>query len=56
MRIVVGVGDLLQRTDDSQAQIGYSIDGRTGGGITPCAVYTVHEEISSTDFLVEPEN
>jgi hypothetical protein len=45
MRIVIGVGDLVQRTGD----------GRTGQ-VTPCAVCTVHVETRSASFLVEPQN
>jgi hypothetical protein len=37
------------------AQVGYSVDGRSGGRVTPCAVYTVHVETRSTCFLIEPQ-
>jgi hypothetical protein len=56
MRIVAGVGDLVQRTGDSQPQVEYSVAGWPGGRVTLCAVYTVHEETRSAGFLVEPQN
>jgi hypothetical protein len=31
MRIEVGVGDLVRRIIDDQAQVGYSVAGRSGG-------------------------
>jgi hypothetical protein len=52
MRIVAGVGDLMQRTRDGHT-------GRILGGRaieTLCAVYTVHIETRSMGFLVEPQN
>jgi hypothetical protein len=55
-RIVTGVGDLVQMTRDSQAQIGYSVVGRSGGRVMLCVVCTVHMETRSEDFLVEPQN
>jgi hypothetical protein len=54
-RNVAGVGDLVQRTGDGQAQVGYSVVGRSGGQVTPCAVCTMHKETRSADFLVEPQ-
>jgi hypothetical protein len=56
MRIVIGVGDLMQRTDDGQAQIGYTVARRSRGLVTSCAVCTVHKETRSASFLVEPQN
>jgi hypothetical protein len=56
MRIVIGVGDLVQRTEDGQAQVGYSMGGRLRGQVTLCAVCTVHEEMRSVGFLVELQN
>jgi hypothetical protein len=38
------------------AHIGYSVAGQSGGQVTPYAVYTVHMETRSVDFLVEPQN
>jgi hypothetical protein len=38
------------------AQVGYSVVGRSGGQVTPCAVCTVHVEMRSTCFFVEPQN
>jgi hypothetical protein len=46
----------MQRTGDRQAQVGYSVAGRLGGRMTLCAVCTVHKEMRSVDFLVEPQN
>jgi hypothetical protein len=46
MRIVVVVGDLVQRSRDSQAQVKYSVAGRSEGRVMLCAVYTAHEEHS----------
>jgi hypothetical protein len=37
-------------------QVGYSVARRSGGRVTPCAVYTMHEETRSACFLVEPQN
>jgi hypothetical protein len=38
------------------AQFEYSVAGRSGGRVMPCAVCTIHMETRSADFLVEPEN
>jgi hypothetical protein len=56
MRIVTRVGDLVQRTGDGQAQVGYSVARRSRGRVTLCAVCTVHAETRRADFLVEPYN
>jgi hypothetical protein len=37
------------------AQVGYSVIGRSGGRVTPCAVCIVHVETMSANFLVEPQ-
>jgi hypothetical protein len=42
-RIMVGVGDLLQRTGDDQAQVGYSMAGRSRGQMTLYAICTVQK-------------
>jgi hypothetical protein len=55
-RIVAEVGDLLQMTEDGQTQVGYSVAGRSGGRVTPCAVCTMHIETRSASFLVEHQN
>jgi hypothetical protein len=55
-RIVAGVGDLVQMTRDGQAQVGYSVTGRSRGWVTLCSVCTMHKETRSTGFLVEPQN
>jgi hypothetical protein len=34
MRIVAGVGDLVRRTEDGEAQVRYSMVGRSGGRVT----------------------
>jgi hypothetical protein len=56
MRIEVGVGDLVQRTGDGEAQVRYSVAGRSRGQVTLYAVYTVHKKMRSTGFLVQPQN
>jgi hypothetical protein len=38
------------------AQVGYSVAGRSRGRVAMCAVCTVHVEMRSTGFLVEPQN
>jgi hypothetical protein len=55
MRIVAGVGDLMQRIGVGRTGRILMV-GRSGGRVMPCAVYTVHEETRSADFLVEPQN
>jgi hypothetical protein len=42
MRIEVGVGDLVRRIGDDQAQVGSSMAGRSGVWVTPCAICIVH--------------
>jgi hypothetical protein len=56
MRIKAGVRDLVQRTRDGQAQVEYSVAGRSRGQVTLCVVYTVPKETRSVDFLVQPQN
>jgi hypothetical protein len=56
MRIVAGVGDLVQKTEVSQTHVGYSGAGRSRGQVTLCVTCTVHEETKSAYFLVEPQN
>jgi hypothetical protein len=55
-RIVAGVEDLVRRTEDGQASIGYSVAGRSRGRVTLCVVYTVYMETRSVGFLVEAQN
>jgi hypothetical protein len=55
-RIVAGVGDLVQRTGDDQAQVGYSMTRQSRGHVMLCAVCTVHKETKSASFLVWPRN
>jgi hypothetical protein len=55
-RIVATVGDLVWRTQDGQALVRYSVSRRSGGRVTLCVVYTVHVEMRSAGFLVEPRN
>jgi hypothetical protein len=38
------------------AQVEYSVARRSGGWVTPCAVCTIHVEMRSAGFLVEPQN
>jgi hypothetical protein len=54
MRIMAGVGELVRRTG-MVAQVRYSVLGRSKGRVTLCAVCTVHVEIMSVGFLVEPQ-
>jgi hypothetical protein len=56
MRIMAGVEDLVQRTEDSQAQVRYSVVGRSRGWVTLSVVCTMHKEMGSTGFLVWPQN
>jgi hypothetical protein len=56
MTIVAGVGDLVQRTRDSKAHVGYSVAGRSGGRVMPGAVCTMHKETKCAGFLVKPQN
>jgi hypothetical protein len=56
MRIMAGVRDLVQMTSDGQAQVRYSVAGRSGSRVTPCAICTVHKEMMSACFFVEPQN
>jgi hypothetical protein len=55
MRIVIGVGDLVQRTGDDRT--GRVLGGQTTGwsGDVGC-VCTVYVETRSVGFLVEPQN
>jgi hypothetical protein len=53
---MAGVGGLVQRTGDGQAQVGYSVARRLEGQVILCAVCTVHEETSSVSFLIESQN
>jgi hypothetical protein len=51
--IEAGVGDLVRRIRDDQAQVGSSVGGRSVGRVTPCAIHIVHmEEMRSMGFLV----
>jgi hypothetical protein len=54
MRIEAGVGDLVQRTGDGQAQVGNSVAGRSRGQVMLCVVCTMHKEMRSVGFLVQP--
>jgi hypothetical protein len=55
MRIVEEVGDLVQRTEDDQAQVEYSVARRSEGRVTLCAISTIRKETMSMRFLVEPQ-
>jgi hypothetical protein len=54
--IEAGVEDLMQRTKNGQAQVEYSVAGRSRGRVMLCMVYTVHKETRSACFLVWPQN
>jgi hypothetical protein len=56
MRIVTGVGDVVQMTKDCQAQVGYSVAEQSRGWVTLCDVCIVHEETRSVNFLDDPQN
>jgi hypothetical protein len=56
MRIMTGVGDLVQRTEDNQVHIGYSVTRKLGGRVMFCTVCTVHKETRSVSFLVWTQN
>jgi hypothetical protein len=52
-RIEAGVGDLVQRIGDDQAQVGYSMVGRSRGHVMLCVTPIIHvEEMRSTSFSV----
>jgi hypothetical protein len=53
MRIEAGGGDLVRRIGDDQAQVEYSVAGRSGGRVMMCAICIVHtEEMRSAGFPV----
>jgi hypothetical protein len=54
MRIMAGVGDLVQRTEDGRT--GWVLGGRVieRSGDAMCGVCTVHVETRSAGFLIEP--
>jgi hypothetical protein len=54
--IKAGIGDLVQRTVDGQAQVEYLMIERLRCRVTLCVVYTVHKEMRSVSFLVELQN
>jgi hypothetical protein len=55
-RVEAGVGDLVQRIGDAQAQVGYSVAGQSRGRVTLCVVCVVHKEIRSVSLLVWLQN
>jgi hypothetical protein len=55
-RNVARVGDLVKRTGGGQAEVRYSVAGRSRGQVTLCAICTVHKETSSVGFLIWPQN
>jgi hypothetical protein len=55
MRIDAGVGDLVQRIRDGQAQAGYSMAKRSRGRKTLFVVCTMPKETRSAGFLVKPQ-
>jgi hypothetical protein len=53
MTIEAGVGNLVRRIGDDQAQVGYSMDRPSGGRVTSCAIRIVHvKEMRSAGFLI----
>jgi hypothetical protein len=56
MRIEAGVGDVVQRTGNGQAQVEYLVVERSRGRVMLCVVCTVHNETRSAGFLVWPQN
>jgi hypothetical protein len=46
----------VHRIRDGQAHVGYSVAGRLRGRVTLCVVCTVHKDVRSAGFLVEPQN
>jgi hypothetical protein len=52
MRIDAGVGDLVQRTSDGEAWVGYSVAERSRDQVTLWVVCTMHKETRSIGFLV----
>jgi hypothetical protein len=52
MRIETGVGDLVQRTRDGQAHVGYLMARRSIGRVMLYAVFTMHMETMSVGLLV----
>jgi hypothetical protein len=42
--------------DKRQVHVRYLVAGRSIGRVTLCAVCTVHKEMRSARFLVEPQN
>jgi hypothetical protein len=52
IRIMTGVGDLVQRTGDGQTQVGYSVLERSRGRVTMCAVCTVHVETGRYGLVI----
>jgi hypothetical protein len=52
-----GVGDMVWRIGDDQAQVGYSVAGRSRSRVTSCAIRIIHvEEKRSAGFPVWPQN
>jgi hypothetical protein len=53
MTIEAGVGNLVRRIGDDQAQVGYSMDRPSGGRVASCAIRIVHvKEMRSAGFLI----
>jgi hypothetical protein len=42
--IEIGVGDLVRRIRDDQAQVGYKVVERSRGQVTSCVIHIVHIE------------
>jgi hypothetical protein len=62
MRIEAGVVDMVRRIEDDQTQVGYSVVGRSGGRVMPCAIRIIHVEemrsvihhVRSTSYMSKP--
>jgi hypothetical protein len=53
MRIKAGVGELARGIGDDQAQVQYSVAGRSRGQVMLCAIRIIQiEEMRSTGFSV----
>jgi hypothetical protein len=57
MRIEAGVGGLVRRIVDDEAQVRYSVAERSEGRMMPCAICIIYvEETSSAGFPDRPQN
>jgi hypothetical protein len=54
MRIMAGVRDLVQKTGDDEAYVGYSAAARSRGRVTLCVVSQGDEERGSLGLALKP--